>query len=215
MTAAARRGSILDAARSAFITSGFAGTRTRDIAERAGVNEALLFQHFASKEAIFQEAVIDKLLEIMETSLVPEQSAEFGTDLDRRYASTCATMRGLLEVMQRAVPLLGVVLFAENERATALYREQITPILDAGAARLRRNYGTWDHREYDPDVMSRASTGMCLFLALDAYFAGRELDVDATAAELASIVVYGSAARADGAPAATPRRRSRPASPSR
>jgi hypothetical protein len=106
-------------------------------------------------------------------------------------------MRGMLEVMQRAVPLLGVVLFADNERAKTLYREQITPILDAGAARLRRNYGTWDHRDYDPDVMSRASTGMCLFLALDAYFAGRDLDVDETAAELASIVLYGSAARSD------------------
>jgi hypothetical protein len=113
-------------------------------------------------------------------------------------------MRQMLEVMQMAVPLLGVVLFADNEQATTLYREQITPILDAGSARLRKRYGTWDHREYDPDLMPRISMGMCLFVALDAYFTGRELDLDATAAELADVITYGTARRPDQPP---PRRR--------
>lgn len=195
MSAEARRGSILEAAQSAFLTSGFAGTRTRDIAAKAGVNEALLFRHFANKEAIFQEAVIVPLLEIMGTSVAPEVLAGTQAEMDRKFSSTHSTMRRMLEVMQRAVPLLGVVLFADNDRAKALYREQIMPILDAGAARLRRNYGTWDHRPYDPDLMSRASTGMCLFIALDAYFSGRELDLEETAEELARIVMYGSVAR--------------------
>lgn len=200
MSAEARRGSILEAARDAFITSGFAGARTRDIAARAGVNEALLFRHFPNKEAIFQEAVVEPLLEIMGTQVAPEAPAEHGSELDRKFASTCSTMRRMLEVMQRAVPLLGVVLFAENDRATVIYREQITPILDAGAARLRRNYGTWDHRPFDPDLMSRSSTGMCLFIALDAYFTGRVLDLDATASELAHIVMYGSVGRTAASP---------------
>jgi AcrR family transcriptional regulator len=199
MSAEARRGSILEAARSAFVTSGFAGTRTRDIAARAGVNEALLFRHFANKEAIFEEAVVVPLLAIMGTSVGPEMTAATGDEppdeLARKYAATQSTMRRMLEVMQRAVPLLGVVLFAENDRAKALYREQITPILDAGAVRLRRNYGTWAHRPFDPDLMARASTGMCLFIALDAHFSGVELDLDATADELARIIMYGSVER--------------------
>ena len=45
------------------------------------------------------------------------------------------------------------------------------------------------------------ATGMCLFVALDAYFSGRELDLDATARELALIVMYGSVARVDAPPA--------------
>ena len=199
MSAEARRGSILDAARSAFVSSGFAGTRTRDIAARAGVNEALLFRHFASKEAIFEEAVVAPLLAIMGTSVAPEIADEPRDgppdEMAQKYAATQSTMRRMLEVMQRAVPLLGVVLFAENDRAQTLYREQISPILDAGAARLRRNYGTWAHRPYDPDLMARASTGMCLFVALDAHFTGVELDLDATADELARTIMYGSVAR--------------------
>jgi AcrR family transcriptional regulator len=196
MTAEERRLNILAAARDAFVSSGYSGARTRDIAERAGVNEALLFRHFATKEQIFHEAVVEPLITVMGTSLAPTDGlVDTGEILAVKRAHTEATMRRMLEVMQTAVPLLGVVLFADNERAQELYREQITPILDAGAARLRKRYGTWAHRDFDPDLMPRATMGMCLFIALDAYFTKRELDLDATAAELAALVVLGSSDR--------------------
>lgn len=38
-----------------FARRGFAGTTTREIARQAGVSEALLFQHFPSKAALYQE----------------------------------------------------------------------------------------------------------------------------------------------------------------
>ena len=56
-----RRQIILDAARQAFLASGYSGARTRDIAERAGVTEALLYRHFASKEELFEEAIVAPL----------------------------------------------------------------------------------------------------------------------------------------------------------
>jgi AcrR family transcriptional regulator len=48
-----RRESILKAARQVFAEHGFRGTTTRALAEAAGVSEALLFQHFPSKEALY------------------------------------------------------------------------------------------------------------------------------------------------------------------
>jgi AcrR family transcriptional regulator len=48
-----RRVSILKAARGVFAESGFRGTTTRALAEAAGVSEALLFQHFPTKEALY------------------------------------------------------------------------------------------------------------------------------------------------------------------
>jgi TetR/AcrR family transcriptional regulator len=198
MSAEERRSSILAAAREAFMKAGYGGARTRDIAERAGVNEALLFRHFATKEDIFHEAVVAPLIEIMGTSLADSDPVvEAGELTAQKRSNAQATMRRMLEVMQTAVPLLGIVLFADNVQATQIYREQITPILDAGSARLRKRYGTWDHRPYDPDLMPRISMGMCLFVALDAYFTGRELDLDATAAELADVITYGTAGRPD------------------
>lgn len=50
-----RRRAIVDAAMPLFAEKGFAGTTTRDLAAAAGVSEALLYRHFPSKEALYQE----------------------------------------------------------------------------------------------------------------------------------------------------------------
>lgn len=49
---------MLTAALELFSEKGYAGTSTREIAERAGVNHITLFRHFGSKENLFQESVI-------------------------------------------------------------------------------------------------------------------------------------------------------------
>ncbi len=46
------RARILTAARDLFERNGTRGTTTREVAERAGVNEATLFRHFGSKRAL-------------------------------------------------------------------------------------------------------------------------------------------------------------------
>jgi AcrR family transcriptional regulator len=56
---AATRRALLDAARELFATDGYEGTTVRAVAERAGVNQALLFRHFGSKDALFAEAVTE------------------------------------------------------------------------------------------------------------------------------------------------------------
>ncbi len=48
-----RRAAIVKAVRRAFAEKGFHGTTTRELAEAAGVSEALLFKHFPTKEALF------------------------------------------------------------------------------------------------------------------------------------------------------------------
>jgi AcrR family transcriptional regulator len=50
-----RRLGIVQAAIPLFARSGFAGTTTREIARAAGISEALLFQHFPSKAALYAE----------------------------------------------------------------------------------------------------------------------------------------------------------------
>jgi AcrR family transcriptional regulator len=49
------------AAQRVFMKKGFAGTRTRDIAEEAGINLALLNYYFRSKEKLFELVMIEKL----------------------------------------------------------------------------------------------------------------------------------------------------------
>jgi AcrR family transcriptional regulator len=66
-----RKTAIVQAVRRAFAEKGFDGTTTRELAEAAGVSEALLFKHFPNKEALYsamqlsycnsQDPVIERL----------------------------------------------------------------------------------------------------------------------------------------------------------
>lgn len=52
---------ILAAASKVFTEKGFAGTRTRDIAQEAGLNLALLNYYFRSKEKLFEKIMLEKI----------------------------------------------------------------------------------------------------------------------------------------------------------
>jgi AcrR family transcriptional regulator len=56
LNASERREQILECAKTVFAERGLAGARTRDIALACGINEALLYRHFASKEQLFRES---------------------------------------------------------------------------------------------------------------------------------------------------------------
>src|SRR5262245_34567144 len=53
LSAEQRRAAIIKAVRRLFAEKGFDGTTTRELADAAGVSEALLFKHFPNKEALF------------------------------------------------------------------------------------------------------------------------------------------------------------------
>jgi TetR/AcrR family transcriptional regulator len=56
-----RRRQILDAALKLFADRGFSGTKTREIAEVAGISETLIFQHFKTKQELYVEALTQLL----------------------------------------------------------------------------------------------------------------------------------------------------------
>ena len=52
-----RKEAILEAVKAVFARKGFDGTTTRDLAQAAGVSEALIFKHFPDKESLFEAMV--------------------------------------------------------------------------------------------------------------------------------------------------------------
>ena len=53
MSSEDRRAAIIRAVRRVFAEKGFDGTKTRELAEAAGVSERSLFKHFPNKEALY------------------------------------------------------------------------------------------------------------------------------------------------------------------
>ncbi len=60
---------ILEAAEQEFLLKGFAGTRTTEIASRAGVNHAMLHYYFDTKEQLFEKVLAEKM-ELFRNSVV-------------------------------------------------------------------------------------------------------------------------------------------------
>jgi len=56
-----RKRQLIDIAMKLFSEQGFDGTSTREIAESAGVNEALIFRHFKTKEELYWAVLADRV----------------------------------------------------------------------------------------------------------------------------------------------------------
>lgn len=70
---------ILQAAMRVFVEHGFTGARTQDIADRAGINKALLHYYFRSKEQLFKAmfaSVIQHFQESMTIAFAKDQTLE-------------------------------------------------------------------------------------------------------------------------------------------
>lgn len=148
-TEADARARILAAATEVFATIGFAGARVDDIADRAGVNKAMLYYHVGDKERLYATVLTEtieqgfaELRAATEQATTPESKlrcvlekfAEFGTShphfvpiMLREIASGGATLPD--EMLQRMASVFRVVadVLAEGSRKGAF--RKVDPLL--------------------------------------------------------------------------------------
>lgn len=126
---AARRQQILDAVIDLFSRRGFSGTTTREIAKAAGVNEALIFRHFARKEDLYA-AILQQGAHSGDTrQWLPKlrSLAERGDD----HGLLIALFRQLIAQHDDAHDFLRLMLYSalEDHELTHMFiREQIEPL---------------------------------------------------------------------------------------
>jgi AcrR family transcriptional regulator len=73
MTAQQRRAQLLDVARALFAERGFEATSIEEIAHRAGVSKPIVYEHFGTKEGIYEvvkDREVQRLIEEITSSLV-------------------------------------------------------------------------------------------------------------------------------------------------
>lgn len=190
VAAAERRAQILAASRKVFLARGLVGARTRQIAEEAGVKEAILYSHFASKEEIFAAAVFDPLEELI-TEIVKRLSQIEGADDQSRQRAFVEENERSLEVMTEIVPLLGVALFSNVALGRQFFTERLAPLLEKWAAITKKSMKGWEHRPVDPRIVMISAWGMHYGLALDAAMRDKPLDIAKTNREITDLLYYG------------------------
>jgi AcrR family transcriptional regulator len=180
-----RRKQIILAAQEVFARSNLQGARTRDIAKAAEVNQATLFEHFNSKEALFHAAVVEPLIEAMQgmyDRVHAYQAAETDAELlELAQASAKVHIERLIEVF----PLLTASLFSDADLGRKLYREQILPLLKQRGEVLDGLLKD----SVEPEFAGLALFGIMFAVAMDQTFKGKTEDT----AELARQLVQFSA----------------------
>ncbi len=91
MTAEDRRQQILDVAIRLFSQKGFRGTTTKEIALAAGVNEAIIFRHFATKRELYSAIIDQKACSMNMENVDAEIAKAFAQGNDRKVFETIAT----------------------------------------------------------------------------------------------------------------------------
>jgi AcrR family transcriptional regulator len=187
---AERRALILQAAQKVFITNGVGGARVADIADAAGINTALMYQHFSSKEELFSEAVIYPLEQLLvRTEQQTRKLASGAENIQER--TTEEFVRETLRIMVELGPLFGTVLLGDPEVGKNFYRDRLEPMLSGIVNLIQRGLPDWRHHEFDPRRTTVAVFGMCWFIALDSSMRGETLDVNVASKQLTALIFTG------------------------
>ncbi len=166
VSAADRREQILGVARQLFAKQGFRGTTTRQIADQAQVNEAILFRHFRSKEALYW-AVLDELSRQRNNrgnlqALISERVRSEGSPAaDEKFFAAVA--EGLLERSRRDPTLIRLFLFSALERhslSQRFFRTYTTVYWDLLAKYIRGRMRAGEFRATNPLLAARSFIGM-------------------------------------------------------
>ncbi|MDE8651114.1 TetR/AcrR family transcriptional regulator [Novosphingobium album (ex Liu et al. 2023)] len=189
MPAAERRKQIIAAAQQVFAEANLKGARTRDIARAASVNQATIFEHFPSKEALFQEAVVQPLIDAMRGMHERKEIYETATTADEMAALARASAQRHVGDMVDIFPLFTAALFSDPELGGKLYREHIAPLIHARGEIL----DGLAREGLDLDFVGLANFGMLFAIALDRHFGGGQADLDHTAEQFTRMSTGGFA----------------------
>ncbi|MET1134062.1 MAG: TetR/AcrR family transcriptional regulator [Aeromicrobium sp.] len=181
-----RRRQLLAVARDEFARVGPEGARISDIARLAGVNVALLYRYFDSKEQLFEEAIVEPLDHLLQDVL----AQTIAGNINGSAEAVKIFYRSLLLVFVEYLDLFNVVLFRDRDSGQEFYLRRIAPFVDTVAAEIRGASDLWSQMP-NATLIAPMCVGMCWGVAMDAHFRGVSLDTEAVTDVLAAMTLNG------------------------
>jgi AcrR family transcriptional regulator len=171
MRAEDRRAQLVEIARQVFVREGSMAP-AKLIADEAGVHEALIFQHFGSKEKLFEAAVMEPLAELVgELHGVVKKLNEDHRD-EVRHDLLDQIHIDMLRILIRLVPMLGIALFSDVPAGRQFYRNHLQPVLEEITHMTDEGTRWWRRPGLDAEVLATATYGIHFAYAMQAMFAG-------------------------------------------
>src|SRR5581483_9481993 len=161
-SAAHRRKQILEVAMKLFARQGFQGTTTREIAEAAQVNEAIIFRHFPSKEDLYWSVIELKTQEEDQHESLLDRRERLGSD--REVLIDLALE--LLERRAKDSTLSRLLMFTALENhhlSERFFRTYVMGYFEMLTEYVRQGIGEGRFTATDPLLAARAFLGMVVY----------------------------------------------------
>lgn len=162
LSAVDRRQQILETASGIFARKGYEGTTTREIAEGAGVNEALLFRHFPSKENLYSTLIEELSASRGKRSRI-KQIVECGGSDEEVFESVAREILSRTESDRELTRLLWFTALEKHGLSARLYNAVIANYFETLAAHIRKRILQGAFRKTDPLLAARAFLGMVAY----------------------------------------------------
>src|SRR5262245_8094489 len=153
-----KRQEILKSAMELFAKNGFRGTTTRDLAAQAGVNEAIIFRHFNTKQELYRAILEEKVNQSRDSHYAElERLAEAGDD--RKFLETLG--HKFLDRHENDSTFMRLLLFSalEGHELSEMFLASIAG-RDPLATYFERRIAQGAVRKMDPHLAARAFIGM-------------------------------------------------------
>lgn len=167
MAACDRRQQIIEVAVRLFSKKGFQGTTTKEIAQAAGVNEAIIFRHFVTKSELYA-AIIDWKACSEDLSALELAISDAERVGDYRSLLEGVAFR-MFEINDQDEHTLRLMLYSGlegHELAELFFRNHIVRIFEALASFIKRRINAGTFRRVDPMTAVRAFIGMVHYHAM-------------------------------------------------
>jgi AcrR family transcriptional regulator len=168
MAGEARRMQILEVAVSLFSQRGFSGTTTREIAHAAGVSEAMVFRHFATKQELYS-AILDHKA-CVGTAINPREVVAEAVQQKNDRAVFEGLAYHALERHECDPEFHRLLLHAaleSHELATMFWERNVRPVYEFLSMYIRQRQEDGVLLGIDPLVVVRAFVGMVIHHSLN------------------------------------------------
>ncbi|CAN5348806.1 TetR/AcrR family transcriptional regulator [soil metagenome] len=168
----ARREQILQTAVDLFSKRGFKGTTTKEIANVAGVSEAMVFRHFASKDDLYAAILANKGCEDGVKQFPWEKNETLKIALEQKddFAVFYNIAIDALNKHQSDVGFMRLLFYSaleEHELADRFFHEFISRIYDFIGGYIKTRQADGAFREMDPRIAVRSLLGMLIHHSLN------------------------------------------------
>jgi TetR/AcrR family transcriptional regulator len=175
LTASDRRSQLIEAAMDLFSRKGFAGTTTKEIARAAGVSEAIIFRHFATKRDLYTAIIEHNIHSAGARQVLAgiEECMKRSDDEGLFRLIARETIAGHRKDARFEKLMMHASL--EGHELAAIYRREFgLPIFDSLRAYLDRRQRAGALRRIDSGAMIVAIAGMANYFALNSEESDRE-----------------------------------------